>query len=211
MINRFLKRKREDNANGAFILGLMLIMALMLTGAIMFDLSKAYQLKSSYVNTARKATQAAIMKQSTEGYLTYEAAGEAIRVYESVRDTVIKRGNPFSECSSADNLVEYEVTYVDGVGGGELAAGKIKREDVSGDAKAISSALGLSPNDSRIINGKYRGIELTLIEGTENIMMPGAFRITQADEGRAESIKCQQLGITAKAEIFVGDKDGSYN
>lgn len=223
MISKFLKRKKEDNANGAFVLGLMLIMALMLVGAIMFDLSKAYQLKSSYINTARKAAQAAIMKQSTEGYLTYEAAGEAVKTYEMIRDTVINRGNSFSECVDEDSII-YKVSYVEvrddkteRVVSGEVSRSAIDEisrnvnRDISKVApKEISALMGIQPNDSRVHNGRFRELRIELEEGTENIMLPGAFKINQSGDEAANRMKCQKLSIASKAEIFLGDTDGEY-
>lgn len=214
MLNKIRKRSKEDKGNAIIMLGIMLIMALLLVGGMMLDLSKAYQLKSSYVDSARKATQAAIMEQTPDGYLRPEAAGKAIYVYENVaRAAVINKEGFFSRCTDyGDDQINIRVTFMT-ENGAEGHSFSIKRSNVddTDDESSIMQKLGMTSSMKRAISGsKYESLKLEVTEGTENIILPGAFAISQADEEAQKNARCQQMEISAKANVFFGETD-QYN
>lgn len=222
MIARIIKRTKEDSGNEVVILGIMLLMVLMIVGGLLLDISKAYQLKSSYVDAAKKATQAAIMEQDSRGYLKADAAAEAVRVYEKIiRPSIVNPKGYFSKCEDYgdDDVVlravfynedddRYEFTIkrsqVNTVS--DTAESEVQRENI---AELMEPKISVARDD--IYNGKFDSIQLEVLEGTENTILPGAFALTQGDEESQANIKCQQMKVVGKANIFVGDKDGKYN
>ena len=209
MFNRIMKRTKEDKGNAVILLGIMLIMVLLLVGGLLLDVSKAYQLKSSYVDSARKATQAAIMEQTPDGYLKPEAAGQALYVYENVaRAAVVKKGSYFSKCEDyGDSEINIKITFIESKAGSNDYPVTISRSQVfDSDGKvSLTSKLGLTGSVKRsIINGKYESIRLDITEGTENVILPGAFAISQASDESKANAKCQKMAISAKANVFVG-------
>ena len=212
MFKKIKKRLKEDNGNAIVILGIMLIMALMLVGGLLLDFSKAYQVKSSYIDAAKKATQAAVQEQTTKGYLKPEAAGEAVRVYEQVtRPAVINPDGYFSKCEDyGDQDVVLSIDFID-ESGNKIHVGSIRRDQV-GSAETAASITNkmMSTSTKNHISGKnYIDVQLTLTEGTENVILPGAFKITQADSERAANMKCQKMDIAARANVFTGET-GKY-
>lgn len=222
MIARIIKRRKEDNGNATIILGIMLLMVLMLVGGLLLDISKAHQLKSSYVDAAKKATQAAVMEQNSRGYLKADAAAEAIRVYEKiVRPSIVKPDGYFSKCKNyGDHDVELRaVFYKDNVRGNEFTIKRSQVNNVSDTAEAeaqrkdIAELMGLNDEGLKAIiyDNNYDSIQLEVLEGTENTILPGAFALTQGDEESQANMKCQQMMIAGKANIFFGDNEGKYN
>lgn len=222
MIARIIKRTKEDSGNEVVILGIMLLMVLMIVGGLLLDISKAYQLKSSYVDAAKKATQAAIMEQDSRGYLKADAAAEAVRVYEKIiRPSIVNPNGYFSKCEDYgdDDVVLRAVFYKDDVRGYEFTIKRSQVNNVSDTAEAeiqrenIAKLMGLNIPTVReeISKKKFDSIQLEVLEGTENTILPGAFALTQGDEESQANIKCQQMMIVGKANIFVGDKGGKYN
>lgn len=222
MIERIIKRTKEDNGNAIIILGIMLLMVLMLVGGLLLDVSKAHQLKSSYVDAAKKATQAAVMEQDSRGYLKADAAAEAVRVYEKIiRPSIVNPEGDFSKCENyGDHDVELVVVFYKGdVRGDEFTIKRSQVNSVSDTAEAevqrgniaelMEPKISVARDD--IYNGKFDSIQLEVLEGTENTILPGAFALTQGDEESQANIKCQKMMIVGKANIFVGDKDGKYN
>lgn len=214
MMNKIVKRSKEDKGNAVIILGLMLIMALLLVGGLLLDVSKAHQLKSSYIDSAKKATQTAIMEQTPDGYLKPTAAGSAILTYEKTnRPAVVNTTGYFSKCEDyGDNEVVLKATFVK-ENGTEGHSYSITRASASGynTAGNLSSRLGITNTVGRdIINSQYTSIKLEVTEGTQNVILPGAFSITQADSAKVDSMRCQQMDIAARANIFTGSTD-KYN
>lgn len=206
---RILKRKDEDKGNAILILGFMLLGACLLVGGIMLDLTKSYQMKTSYVDAAKKATQAGIMEQTTEGYLKPEAVGRTIYTYENISSpAVVPRGSYFSKCKSyGPSDVEIKVTLRN-ESGGEMLAGTIMRNEVSGDFREITNKVVGSRGE--IASGKYNAVILEVQEGTENILLPTAFSITQSGKAAAAGMRCQKLNIAASAEVFIGGEGDIY-
>lgn len=222
MIARIIKRRKEDNGNATIILGIMLLMVLMLVGGLLLDISKAHQLKSSYVDAAKKATQAAVMEQNSRGYLKADAAAEAIRVYEKViRPSIVKPDGYFSKCKNYGDhdVVLRAVFYKDNVRGNEFTIKRSQVNNVSDTAepeaqrKDIAELMGLNDEGLKAIiyDNNYDSIQLEVLEGTENTILPGAFALTQGDEESQANMKCQQMMIAGKANIFFGDNEGKYN
>lgn len=222
MIARIIKRTKEDNGNAIIILGIMLLMVLMLVGGLLLDVSKAHQLKSSYVDAAKKATQAAVMEQDSRGYLKADAAAEAVRVYEKIiRPSIVNPDGYFSKCKDYedDDVVLRAVFYKDDVRGYEFTIKRSQVNNVSDTAEAeaqrknIAELMGLNTTTVRdnIYDEKFDSIQLEILEGTENTILPGAFALTQGNEESQANMKCQQMKIVGKANIFVGDEDGKYN
>lgn len=215
MFKKIKKRSKEDKGNAVIILGIMLIMALLLVGGLLLDVSKAYQLKSSYIDAARKATQAAVMEQRPDGYLRAEAAAAAILTYENItRPTVVNKDGYFSECEDyGENDVSLRIIFSkEGSGTSSLT---VPRRNVSeyDTVASLTQKLGLAHGMNRdmVNNSRYTSIQLEVTEGTENVILPGTFSISQADEEDAANMKCQQMEIGAKANIFTGDEHGSFD
>lgn len=106
MLENIKNKAKEDKGNAIAIIGLFLIILSLLVGGLMLDLTKAYQFKSSYIEAAKKATQAGIRIQSSEGYLTSRSVSETIRVYEMIaRPSTMKVGNDayMSRCGVGKN------------------------------------------------------------------------------------------------------------
>lgn len=209
------RRMKKDDGNAAIVLGILLITSLLVVGGLLLDISKAYQLKSSYVDAGKKATQAAVMKQDSEGHLLPEAAGEAILRYETIKDSsVIKKGSALSKCSThGDRDVIYKVYFKKEGNFVDRFIGEIPRYAVAGKtAQGITDILLPNPEDQRLIRaeGKYTSIRLDVTEATQNIILPGAFSMAQISKDKTQSMQCQLLDISTRANVFIGE-DGKYD
>lgn len=210
MSKMFNRRKSSDKGNAVMVLGIMLIAACLMVGGIMLDLTKAYQIKSSYIDAAKKATQAGAMEQNTDGFLSPNSVGRAVYVYEKVaRPAVINPNGYFAKCS---NYPPEEVSLKITLRGkkGDLVVATIPRTGVSGDYKAITNAYVSDSMKGTIQKNKYEEILLEVEEGTENVILPGAFRINQSKRAEVEDLKCQRLKIAARGNVFIGEKSGIY-
>lgn len=201
MLNKFFKRIKEDNGNAILILGIALIIAGLLIGGMMLDISKSYQLKASYINAAKKATQAGIMKQNTSGGLTKYAAAETVRVYENIsRPSTVKKDGPFSHCEGKDD-VQIKVVFKDENHSGEDVVFTIMRSQVTNDLESIMAAMTQSGHG--VLSAKHTGLEMQITESTPNVILPTAFSITKSDD----DMKCQELKIKVGATTFLGETD----
>lgn len=208
---RLKSKLKKDNGNATIVLGIMLLASLILVGGLLMDVSKAYQLKSSYIDVAKKATQAAVMKQDSQGFLTPEAAGEAIYRYEEIkRETVMKKDSYFSKCSGkSDKDVEY-IIYFGRENSPAVEVDRITRDRVmNSTSQAITDNLFTQSEKANFYRNGYTTIKIELTESTENILLPVGFKFTQAKD--SDSIKCQEMGISAQADIFVGDEGKRYD
>lgn len=214
MINKFKRKMNEDKGNSIIVLGLMLIMATLIVGGMLLDVTKAYQMKSSYVDSARKATQTAIRHQNTEGYLMAEAAGEAFYFYEKVaRPSIINEGY-MSSCDTPRN-VKLSVYFMDEnfERGSHVATINSNQITSSDTYKSITSKMKVNGNAvtpvlrSQIENKEYKGVEMELTETTPNVILPGALTIAGLTK---DDMKCQQIGVKSGASQLIGDKDGLF-
>lgn len=220
MLKKLYERSKEDKGNGVLILGIMLIVSGLLIGGMMLDISKAYQLKATYIEAAKKATQAGIREQYTTGGLSEYAAAETVRVYETIaRPSVIGDGY-FSSCSGTDsgNNKEFgsgviknpiiEVVYKDEHFNGEDIIYRIKRSDISkNDTK--ESIHNKMDKSGPPLSDKHTALEMRITESTPNVILPAAFSITKADSDSVANITCQTLKIREGASTFRGES-GSY-
>lgn len=220
VINKIIKRSKEDKGNAVILLGLLLIMVTLLIGGMLLDISKAYQMKSAYVDSARKATQAAVSQQNSEGYLTAEAAVEAMRVYETVaRPSVIKDGymtqckneaDPATGKRNVPITVYFMKRTSQGFVRGTHSITMNSRDIRTGDSLAILlNRAGVTNNTRKNIeNSRYIGVEMELTESTPNVLLPRASAIAGTESG--VDLKCQMLGVKAGASQFIG-KTNQYN
>lgn len=210
MFSKLTKKAKEDKGNAVAVLGIMLIITTLLVGAMMLDITKAYQMKSAYIDAAKKSTQAAIMEQTSSGYLRSDAAGAAIKTYEKMtRPSIGKTNSFFMECSNyKDSDVRLHVTFSN-ERGNSLYIGSIDRATVKGlnDNTSITKALinNNTGTERAIQAGKFTQIKLEVEEGTENVILPGAINIASAGNTNKEEAKCQRIKISAKANIFLGN------
>lgn len=204
----------EDKGNSIIVLGLMLIMATLIVGGMLLDVTKAYQMKSSYVDSARKATQTAIRHQNTEGYLMAEAAGEAFYFYEKVaRPSIINEGY-MSSCDTPRN-VKLSVYFMDkdfnrGTHVATINSNQITTSDTYSSITSKMKVNGTTITPvlrSQIVNKKYKGVEMELTETTPNVILPGALTIAGLTK---DDMKCQQIGVKSGASQLIGDKDGLF-
>lgn len=212
------KRIKGDNGDAVIVLGLLLITSIILIGGLLLDISKAYQLKSSYVDAGKKATQSAIMNQDSQGHLLPQAAGEAIYNYESIKnETIVPKNSFFSKCSEReDDKVVYKVYFgnenkVGESKGSDSLKGQISRAAIKGKTPLdITNMLFTTDDKNSIVNTGYTSIRIDFTESTENIILPRAFALTKGSKDDTQSIKCQLLDISVRANVFVG-KDGKYD
>lgn len=213
MIKKIIKKSKEDKGNSVIVLGILLIMATLLVGGMLLDISKAYQMKSSYIDSARKATQAAIRHQNSAGFLKAEAAAEAILVYENIaRPSVIKDGY-MTSCDDNRNVVItiyfMEDEFTRGSHVVTINSNQVNNTDTVDDIMGKMKINGaVASNQRAAIEAKrYTGIEMELNETTPNVILPGAVTISGLDPN---DIKCQTIGVKAGASQFVGSTD-EYN
>lgn len=214
MIKKIIKKSKEDKGNSVIVLGILLIMATLLVGGMLLDISKAYQMKSSYIDSARKATQAAIRHQNSAGFLKAEAAAEAILVYENIaRPSVIKDGY-MTSCDDNRNVVITIYFMEDGFTRGShvvtINSNQVNESDTVDDIMGkmkINGAVASNQRRAAIEARRYTGVEMELNETTPNVILPGATTIAGLD---ADDLKCQTIGVKAGASQFVGKTDG-YN
>lgn len=204
---KFRERIKEDSGNGILILGIMLIIAGLLIGGMMLDLAKSYQLKASYINAAKKATQVGIMKQDTRGGLTQYAAAEAVKVYENItRPSIVKEEGFFSACKDQHgkqiNPI-LTITFKEENQKGEDVVYTINRKDVKSTDTTLD-ILNKMSGTNKLPNYKHTGLELKVTETTPNVILPSAFKITKADDNNVSDIKCQKLNIKVGSSTFIG-------
>ena len=216
MFRKLKKRTKEDEGNAIIILGLMLIIALLIVGGLLLDVSKAYQIKSSYIDAARKATQAAVMEQSTTGHLKVEAAGALVKTYEHVtRPSVINKDGYFSKCEGyGEDKVRLDIYMGKDDGSGRKdkseKVGEVYRNQI-GENDSVSQIIGkikwMGTMKSDIPSKRYTSIELVVTEGTQNVILPSAFKIA-GNKGEDNFDSCQKMTIGAKANIFTEMSEG---
>lgn len=213
MFRKLKERTKEDEGNAIIMLGLMLIIALLIVGGLLLDVSKAYQIKSSYIDAARKATQAAVMEQSTTGHLKIEAAGALVKTYEHVtRPSVINKDGYFSKCDGHEVRLDIYMGKDDGSGRKDKSekVGEIYRSQIL-EKDSVHQILGkinwVGNMKSDIPLKRYTSIELVLTEGTENVILPSAFKISGGKDGDNFD-SCQKMTIGAKANIFTEMTEG---
>ena len=202
-MSKLLKRIKKNEGNAIAILGIMLIVSVLMVGGLMLDISKAFQMKASYVDAALKATQSAVRIQTTEGYLRPTAAAEAIRVYEQItRPSVINEGT-LSKCGTVRS-VDIEVWFNKNSMEEPIFVGSINSTAVGefDTMETIYSNMTKGPNILTIINGDYTAVELRLTESTPNVILPGVFKTTGATQVEVDGIMCQYIGVNAAAKIF---------
>lgn len=211
-----MKNLNKDDGNAVIVLGIMLIIATLTVGAMLLDLSKAFQLKSAYNDAARKATQSAIRHQNTEGYLTAEAIGEAIRAYEvDTRPAVINDGNYMSACKGQEGKVEIKVRAMkDGFVIGQtysINRDRIRSTDTAEDIINKIPQLSNRSNKDKFERDHYLGVEIELHESTPNVILPNAaLLIGDKTTANKTNIKCQLLGVKAGASQYIG-KDNLHD
>lgn len=214
VISRIYKRVKSDSGDAVIVLGIMLMIVTIVIGGMLLDISKAFQLKSSYIEAAQKAAQAAIRYQNSEGFLEAEAAAEALRVYETVsKPSVIKEGY-MSACKSASNSGEQivpkiNITFTEG-SSSDYSIVSIDSSLVN-DGDEVDDILSkINYDSSKIKNGEFKGIKMEFYESTPNIILPKSSIILTGRDDGAESVNCQQLGIRVKATVFSG-QEGKFN
>lgn len=226
MLKKLYNRSKEDKGNGVLILGIMLIVSGLLIGGMMLDISKAYQLKATYVEAAKKATQAGIREQYSSGGLSEYAAAEAVRVYETVaRPSVINDGY-FSSCDGVDsgNNKEFsngiiknpiiEIVFKDESVRGKDVTYRIKRSDIPDVTKYdkvedTQEKILNRMDKSGFLRPSHTALEMRITESTPNVILPAAFSITKAGSDSVANITCQTLKIREGASTFRGES-GSY-
>lgn len=210
------KKLKDDKGNAVMVLGIMLIIAVLAIGAMLLDISKAFQMKSAYNDAAQKAAQAAIMHTNQEGYLKAESIGEALNVYENIaRPSTIKDGY-MSFCSNTSNSRDVEIkikamkedfrlgtTYT-------VKSSRIRSSDTADDIIRRELGFGSIGSSARknFENQKYVGIEIEMKESTPNIILPNTAVISGYNDG--SNYKCQDLGVKAGASQYIGET-GKYN
>lgn len=220
MFLKIRKKIKKDNGDASFILGLMLIMLLLLVGGTLLDFSKAYQLKGAYIDSARKATQSAIMEQNSRGYLKETAIARAIITYENIsRAYSINRDGVLAKCPDyGDSDVILTITLFDESGHQESfsinranvprldGAINMSPQQIKQAEKTVAEMLpsGLRQSLKSSSGFKPTQIQLDVIEGTQNLILPAALTLNGANGNGA---KCQKLTISEKATIFQGEKD----
>lgn len=210
MFRKIKNRIKRDDGNATIMLGIMLIVCLIVVGGMMLDFSKAQHLKSSYVDAAKKATQSATMKVNSRGYLKAESIGVAISNYETVmRPDVVNTDGYFSKCKEYDeDDVELKITLTGPEGSRNFS---IMRSQVGMGSPDYINSMVPSSIKSEIDRGSFRPteIQLNVTEGTENTVLPTAFKLTK--NPNSDGMKCQKLNIAAKATIFLGDEGDRFD
>lgn len=224
MFKKLTNKIKKDDGNATIILGIMMIIVLIVVGGIMLDFTKAHHLKSSYIDAAKKSTQAATMEQDTRGFLTLNAVSTAVVTYEKVmRPSVVNTDGYFSRCEDyKEGDVTLKIVLSKGsVNNGPSSTFLIERNLIQNDnnnqlseQKIINQIQGRA---SEVRTGRYTSVQLEVVEGTENSVLPVGFKIakggprTQQEEDKIANMKCQKLGISAKASTFVGDENYKYD
>jgi len=219
MLSKVKGKISKDDGNAVIVLGIILIIAALLVGGMLLDISKAYQLKASYTESARKATQSGISQQNAGGYLKAEAAAEAVRVYETIaRPASIKEGY-MSSCSSNRNVLITITFMKEGFIPGshvitinsnqvqDISDPNLSRQNIINKMRVNGQQMTASHRRA-IENSQYTGIEMVLEESTPNVILPGATTLSGLD---VDDLNCQKIGIKAGASQFIGDIDGNYN
>lgn len=210
MFKKLADKMKKDDGNATIILGIMMIVVIIVVGGLMLDFTKAHHLKSSYIDAAKKATQAATMEQDSRGFLTLNAVSTAVVTYEKVmRPSVINTDGYFSRCVDYD---ESDVTLkVILSNNNESKVFEIRRDLIYNDNNnELSNQKILNQirnEESNVVRGRYTSVQLEVIEGTENSVLPVGFKIAKSGtEEEIANIKCQKLGVSAKASTFIGEE-----
>lgn len=215
MLKKIQKKIQEDNGNAVIVLGLMLIIATLLVGGMLLDVTKAHQMKNSYIDSARKATQTAIRHQNTEGYLIAEAAGEAFYFYEKLARPDIISDGYMSSCDDTRNI-ELSIYFMDEnfERGSHVATIDSSQINNSDNYRSVTTKMRVNGQPltpairAQIQNERYTGVEMELTESTPNVILPGATTLTGLD---SENVRCQRIGVKAGASQLLGDMSGEYN
>lgn len=230
MFTKLRNKTKSDEGNPIFILGIILIAVSLLVGGIMLDLTKAYQFKSSYIEAAKKATQAGIRIQDSEGNLTTGAIVETIRVYETIsRPSVMKvsKDSYMSRCqvggkksgvyAPRDITIQLGTVSEDGsvrigseIENLNLDNMKYIRDNYIANpgaysAQKINSEIRsvfpeIDKLKKQVASNQYNYIHMEIYESTPNTILPGAFAISG---GNKDSILCQRLGVQASASQYI--------
>lgn len=214
MFSKGISKFKSDAGNATAVLGLLLIITTLFVGGLMLDFTKNYQMRDSYILASKKATQAGIMEQNTQGFLTPMAAARAVHTYENItRRSVISPGSPLSSCNNNRN-VEIRVIFRDedfiGAPTGASESDPvltIMSNQVQGSPEATLARM--SGPIGAIENGEYIGIQMQIVETTKNYVLPGVFRLTRGGD-EADSMMCQNIGVNSGASIFSGETDVFY-
>ena len=208
MIN-ITKKLKNDKGNAVIVLGIMLIVVVLTIGAMLLDITKAFQMKAAYNDAAQKAAQAAIMHTNQQGYLTANSIGEAVRVYENVaRPATIKDGF-MSSCDRPRSIDIKIYAMKDDFKRGQLySIDDSSRVRISDTAEDITNRFLSHIEINEFEGKKYTGIEIELQESTPNIILPNTSVIAGINDGKA--YKCQELGIRAGASKYIG-KEGIHD
>lgn len=215
MLNKLKRKVQEDNGNAVIVLGLILIIATLFVGGLLLDVTKAHQMKNSYTDSARKATQTAIRHQNTEGHLIAEAAGEAFYFYEKVARPDIINDGYMSSCDDTRNI-QLSVYFMDDdfERGSHVATINSNQIYNSDDFRSVTNKMRVNGHAltpairAQIQNEGYTGVEMELTESTPNVVMPGATTLSGLD---GDNVKCQKIGIKSGASQLIGDVSGRYN
>lgn len=215
MLNRILKRTKADNGDAIMVLGIMLIAATLVIGGMLLDLSKAFQMKSSYNDAAQKATQAGIRYQNSEGYLMAESIAETLRVYETIARPSIINDGFMSFCATVEDptrnipiTIRLVMEEFDPIQPTDFSITVNSNQINPADTvDTILARIGVNP--AIIKNGKFKGLEMTLTESTPNVILPSAAKIGGVPEADV-SPRCQTLGIRAGASKYTG-KENQHN
>lgn len=224
MFKKLTSKMKKDDGNATIILGILMIVVFIVVGGIMLDFTKAHHLKSSYIDAAKKSTQAATMEQDTRGYLTLNAVSTAVVTYEKVmRPSVINTDGYFSRCEDYDEgdvtlkVIMSKGSSKNGPSSTFLIERNLIKNDTNNQVSAQKIINQIQGRANEVRTGRYTSIQLEIVEGTENSVLPVGFKIaksgprTQQEEEKIANMKCQKLGISAKASTFIGDKENKYD
>lgn len=219
-MKKLISRLKEDRGNSVIILGLIVIIALIVVGGTITDVSKAYQMKSSQTEAARKATQAGIRIQSSEGYLVEDSVLETVRVYNNITRPSVVNTDPnsstkkshFERCGSGNDLAPRILRVWLSKSGREndyyteiiFDLDKVNVSSKSNGQPQISK--GQKPAGLSGIGGSgFDTMNINIVESTPNAILP----LDSTISGKKFS-RCQRLPVKASASTFLGE-DNKYN
>lgn len=231
MIKKIIKRFKDDNGNPVYVLGIALLAATLMVGGMMLDITKAYQFKSAYTDSAKKATQAGIRIQNSRGHLTTSSIVETVRVYEIIaRPSVMKVSDDayFSRCgvqNSGSGAAPRNMKVVLGniKENGSLTIGTTVTLDLDKVKKIRDDELKKStPTSPQSMNNKIREAFASQIDtssfrkkvrdGQYNYIHIEIYESTpntilpaalSVSGSDGESMRCQTMGIQASASQYV--------
>ena len=211
--SKFNDRLKKDNANAVSILGLFLIIALIVVGGMILDLTKAYQLKASYIDSATKASQIAIRQQTSQGYLKPEALAVAVYEYETRTTTgnfktANSKNGVIGKCGTGARIMSVYMSrekekpvFITSVNLNNITA--------TDSIGSVMVKMNLSTNAQKnaVLNGQYDKINIRVLERTTNLILPSATKVGVVNPPLD---KCQTIGVNSGAAIFIGSS-GQYN